>query len=239
MKKRILAPLFAVLIAGSQPAFAQDFGKDLEGYIETLISESEEIADERKEMLREIGDFMVRELEEDGKADMIIICTHNSRRSHISQAWLQTASIYYGINGVNVFSGGLEATAFNPNAISALERAGFGISGTGKSDANPKYTVAAGNYRSIHYSKKYTDQQNPKEDFGAVMVCSDADESYPIVKGADGRFALPFEDPRYYDDTPSQDMKYDETVRLIGREMFYLADYVKDQLNRKMEAKKG
>ncbi|NJO89788.1 MAG: hypothetical protein HC831_13200 [Chloroflexia bacterium] len=62
-----------------------------------------------------------------------------------------------------------------------------------------------------------------------VMVCSDADKSCPVVPGADARFSLPFKDPRYSDDSPSEKQTYDKTVNLIGREMFYIMNYVKEK----------
>lgn len=229
--------LMLLLVMITSVATAQKMTKQLRAYTKKVATELDQVSPERKETLTEIGDFLLSELKEDDKADIIIICTHNSRRSHISQLWLQTAAEYYGIKGINVFSGGLEATAFHPNAIAALERAGFNISGVQSGD-NPVYTASNGITNSIMYSKKYTDTQNPQADFGAIMVCSDADKSCPMVEGADDRFALPFDDPRYYDNTPSVNQKYDETVREIAREMFFLADYVKSKLILKAEAKK-
>ena len=58
-------------------------------------------------------------------ANLNFICTHNSRRSHLSQLWAQTAAHYYNVENVYCFSGGTEATEFNRNAIDAIERAGF------------------------------------------------------------------------------------------------------------------
>lgn len=229
--------LMLLLVMITSVATAQKLTKQLRAYTKKVATELDQVSPGRQETLTEIGDFLLKELKEDNKADIIIICTHNSRRSHISQLWLQTAAEYYGIKGINVFSGGLEATAFHPNAIAALERAGFNISGVQSGD-NPVYTASNGITNSIMYSKKYTDTQNPQADFGAIMVCSDADKSCPMVEGADDRFALPYDDPRYYEDTPSVNQKYDETVREIAREMFFLADYVKSKLILKAEAKK-
>lgn len=238
MKTRMFSLLLIVLLLCNTNAIkAQELSKKLKQYINAVVTEFDQVNDERIAKLEEIGDFLIKEIEEDDQVDVIVICTHNSRRSHISQAWLQTAAVYYGIKGIQVFSGGLELTAFHPNAVAALERAGFNASGV-KSGDNPVYTLSNGSASYIMYSKKYTDRQNPQEDFGAIMVCSDADKSCPLVQGADERFSLPFDDPRYYDNTPSQDIKYDETVRLIAREMFYLASYVKTQTNLKLEANK-
>ena len=46
----------------------------------------------------------------------------------------------------------------------------------------------------------------------------------PIVAGADFRIALPFEDPKAFDDTPLESEKYTERCRQIGREMLYVAE---------------
>lgn len=229
--KSIAIYLFVIGLFGWQETFSQDWNKALTAYTTELAQSVEEVDENRKAILRDIGDFMVGELEEDGKVNMLVICTHNSRRSHIGQVWLQTSALFYGVNGVNAFSGGTEATAFNKNAVDALERAGFGIN-TGRGE-NPRYEVIAGSSKWIHYSKKYTDSQNPSSDFGAIMVCSEADKSCPVVQGADARFSLPFEDPRYSDGTPSQNLSYDKTVKLIGKEMFYLMNYIK---NKQVEA---
>ncbi|UZR98936.1 protein-tyrosine-phosphatase [Chondrinema litorale] len=235
--KMLFSIIFVLLLNMSNTIQAQNFNNKLKKYTNQVVKEFHLIDESRRTDLKEIGDFLLNDIQEDGKTNVIIICTHNSRRSHISQLWLQTAAIYYGINGIQVFSGGLEATAFHPNAVDALDRVGFTTSSV-RSGGNPVYTLSNGISSYILYSKKYTDHQNPQKDFTAIMVCSDADKSCPIVQGADERFSLPFEDPRYYDDTPSQNTKYDETVRLIAREMFYLADYIKDKINIKLETKK-
>ncbi|MFN0047703.1 MAG: hypothetical protein ACKVOU_01120 [Cytophagales bacterium] len=62
------------------------------------------------------------------------------------------------------------------------------------------------------------------------MVCSEADKSCPMVEGATGRFSLPYDDPKYYDNTPSEQQKYDERCKQIATEMFFMFDYVKKKL---------
>lgn len=238
MKTNTIIFSFIALMLFNTPSIeAQDFSKKLQKYTDAIVGEFDQIGQDRKKQLKEIEGAISTQLQTNSQAALMVICTHNSRRSHMAQVWLSTAALYYGVGGLHVFSGGLEATAFNPNAISALERAGFSISGGVPKD-NPRYTVTAGSNQMVHYSKKYTDAQNPSEGFIAVMVCSDADKSCPIVHGANARFALPYDDPRYSDGTPSQDGTYDETVRLIGREMFFLIDHLKKQQNLKMEATK-
>lgn len=197
---------------------------------EQLVAETHLITEERKEQLIELGDFLIEQRTTSKATKVLFVCTHNSRRSHISDTWFQYGLVYYGISGYQSFSGGLEATAFNPNAIGALERAGFSVA-FDKKIVNPVVSVSPGHYPVWQkQSKVYTHATNPKQGFIAVMVCSDADQSCPVVDGAVGRFALPYDDPRHFDGTPSQDLKYDETVAQIGRDFLFLTSYMKQKL---------
>jgi arsenate reductase (thioredoxin) len=155
------------------------------------------------------------------------VCTHNSRRSHISQIWAQAAARYYGIENVETFSGGTEATAFNPRAVTAMQQAGFDIS-TIKDDNNPVYKVKFSNDAPALtvFSKKYDDDFNPKADFAAIMTCSHADENCPFIPGAK-RIALTYDDPKDFDGTPQEATKYTERVHEIGREILYAFSQVK------------
>lgn len=157
----------------------------------------------------------------------------------MAQIWAQSASIYYGVDSVMTFSGGTEATRVHPNTIAVLRRCGYSVT-TSQANDNPYYFVNAGDKVALGviYSKKYNNSMNPKSNFLAAMVCSDADKSCPSVDGAELRIALPYEDPKYYDNTPSQDQKYDERCRQIAREMFFMMDYVKQKLILKIESKK-
>lgn len=71
------------------------------------------------------------------------------------------------------------------------------------------------------FSKKYDSEPNPKSDFAAIMICSDADENCPVVLGTDFRFSLPFDDPKTFDDTVWETAKYDKRCRQIAAEMFF------------------
>lgn len=138
----------------------------------------------------------------------------------MSQIWATTAATYYGIKNIRCFSGGTEATAFNPRAVKAMERAGFRIDNPG--GTNPHYLVAFSDERSPIecFSKVYDDPFNPREHFAAVMTCSHANENCPFIPGAE-RISVTYEDPKVADDTPEESLKYNERVRQIGTEMFY------------------
>lgn len=201
--------------------------KNLSSFCKELIGEFDLISEERTILLERLSKYIFDKKKVDLPVNIIVICTHNSRRSHIGQLWLQIASIWYGIDNVQTFSGGTEATAFNYRSVEALRRAGLDIDKITK-DQNPIYRLSGElglSYSNDLFSKKYDSKPNPIENFAAIMVCTEADKGCPIVRGADGRFPIPFEDPKRFDDTDLEKVKYDERVRQIGREFFYVMNY--------------
>ncbi len=199
-----------------------NFNPEIRSYLETVQNGFDNIPEERKEQLEEIASFVKMKVDEKESANLLFICTHNSRRSHMGQLWAKVAADYYGIKGVNTFSGGTEATAFNPRAVASMERAGFEISKTNDSK-NPVYLVkyASDLPEQKAWSKIYSDLDNPQENFAAIMTCSSADRNCPIVRGASERIAIPYEDPKIADGTPEESARYDERCLQIATEMMY------------------
>ncbi|MFH5805979.1 protein-tyrosine-phosphatase [Alienimonas sp. DA493] len=199
-----------------------DLAPPLRTYVVARVAEFDQIPAARKAQLEELAAHVRERREAGAPVRLTFICTHNSRRSHLGQLWAAVAAEAYGVEEVETFSGGTEATAFNPRAVAALQRAGFQIESDGAA-TNPRYAVTLGETlpASVCFSKKYDEAPNPRSDFAAVMVCTDADEACPIVPGAAARFALPYEDPKIADDTPAEAERYDERTAQIGREMLY------------------
>jgi protein-tyrosine-phosphatase len=207
------------MIAGSMEN--QEVDSMLATYIDARIAEFGQIYDERKAQLKKLAEYIEIRAKSDRSAHLTFICTHNSRRSHMAQIWAQTAADYYTIPNIRTYSGGTEATAFNPRAVAALQRAGFRVETTDESK-NPEYLVW---YREEAeplktFSKVYDQEPNPTEDFCAVMTCAQADQACPIVTGAAHRVAIPYDDPKAFDGTDKEARMYDERCRQISREMF-------------------
>lgn len=194
----------------------------LQTYCTALEGEFDQIPEARQQELAQLGDYIAKKTKAGEAVKLTVICTHNSRRSHIGQLWLAAAATYYGVEGITTFSGGTEATAFNPRAVAAMRRAGFGIVGN-ETEKNPRYTATLGEGLGeiTLFSKKFNDEANPQKGFAAIMVCSDADAACPFVPGADMRLAIPYEDPKKSDGTPAEAATYDERCRQIGREMLF------------------
>ncbi len=186
------------------------------------------INEERKILLISFADYISEKLKSGKEINLTFICTHNSRRSHMSQIWGQAAAEYYGINNVKCFSGGTEATAFNPRAVLAVQDFGFIVDKKDNSE-NPIYLVK---YSEIQepikcFSKTYNDAFNPQKDFAAIMTCSDADEKCPVVFGAEARFPIRYNDPKEFDGTELEKVKYAERFEQIGSEMLFAFSKVK------------
>lgn len=198
--------------------------KQLEHYIREIAKSVSEIPFNRRKKLQAIADY-IRSKEPPAKLNFI--CTHNSRRSHLCQIWAATLAGHFEIEKVETYSGGTEATAFNPRAVNAIERAGFKVENPGGD--NPKYKVYFDDQSEplVCFSKTFDDAYNPQNNFAAVMTCSDADENCPFVPGAEKRFSIPYVDPKKSDGTPKEKETYDERCRQIATEMYYLMSQLK------------
>ena len=202
----------------------------LQAYVDEILADESLIGAERLGALNELAEYIASAVRAKRTARLVFICTHNSRRSHLAQIWATVACAQYDLSVVS-YSGGTEATAFNPRAVAALERAGFQIAvrGNGRhsdstSAANPHYLVSfSADVPAIEcYSKLYDDPDNPHSDFAAVMTCDHADENCPFIPGAT-RIAVRYDDPKSADGTPEEAARYDERTRQIAAEMFYVA----------------
>jgi arsenate reductase (thioredoxin) len=209
----------------------RSFYPPLENTIKSLTLQFDKIPSGRKLILEQLTSFIEGKLKANQKIELVFICTHNSRRSHISQIWAQAAAEYYSIPNLVSYSGGTEATAFNPRAVKAMGDAGFKILNEANGD-NPVYKVyffAEHSNPVIAFSKKYDSDSNPKKGFAAVMTCSHAYENCPVIFGMEKRISLAYNDPKDFDGTPQESEKYTERVTEIGREILYAFSQVKKQ----------
>jgi arsenate reductase len=155
--------------------------------------------------------------------DITVICTHNSRRSHLGQVWLQAAAWHYEFDNLRTWSGGTEGTALYPSAAEALRSQGVELSQNTHQE-NPIYRIQlqSGQPPFDVFSKRYSHPSNPQSGFAAILVCNEANEACPIVSGSVARFSLPYEDPKISDGTEQESRIYQERSKEIGAEMFYI-----------------
>ena len=186
------------------------------------------ISDERKEVLQPLVAYIQNKIENNLTIRLNFICTHNSRRSHLSQIWAQTMAYHFGIKNLFCFSGGTEATAMFPKVGEIVTNQGFQIQQL-SSDNNPLYAVKFDENESaiICFSKTFDDAFNPSSGFAAIMTCSSADAGCPFIAGAEKRLPIRYDDPKAFDGTELMDAKYAERSIEIASEMYFVFSQIK------------
>ena len=181
------------------------------------------ISEERKTILQPLIDFIQQKVNDRQDININFICTHNSRRSHLSQVWAQVASAHFNIPNVHCYSGGTEETSLFPKVAETLTNQGFNIFKIADTN-NPVYAIKYSDNALpvIGFSKKYDSPFNPVSAFTAIMTCSQADGGCPFIAGAEKRIPITFEDPKISDKTPEQSQVYAERSLQIATEMFYV-----------------
>ena len=182
----------------------------------------------RKSTLQPLIDYIQTKVIHQEDIRLNFICTHNSRRSHLTQLWAQTAAAHFKIKNVFCYSGGTETTALFPMVVETLRQSGFDIRTIGAGN-NPVYAIKFGANEPpiIGYSKTYEDPFNPQSEFAAIMTCSQADGGCPFIAGAEKRIPITYEDPKAFDNTPQQFEKYQERSLQIATELFYVFSQIK------------
>lgn len=202
---------------------------ELKKEIDLLQSSVDLISEDRKKILQNLAKEI--QLIQQEKVNLVFVCTHNSRRSHLAQIWWQIAVEEFNLSHLQTFSAGTEATRIHQNTLKALINQGFSVEekylNESLSEENPKVDL---NYlatkRLTCFSKTINDKSLP-EKFIAVMTCDHADENCPFIPNALKRFSLTYEDPKSSDGTPEMQATYLERSRQIGREALYALSLLK------------
>ena len=186
------------------------------------------ISEERKTVLQPLIDFIQPKVDTKQIINLNFICTHNSRRSHLSQAWAQVTGSYFGVKNLFCYSAGTEATALFPVAAESLGNSGFKVE-TLSQEENPIYSIkySENQHPIIGFSKTITSDFNPESGFAAIMTCSSADQGCPFIAGAEKRIPITYEDPKVSDGTPQQSEKYEERSNQIATEMKFIFSQIK------------
>ena len=187
------------------------------------------VSNDRKKLLNPLIDYIQKKVDNQEEIRLNFICTHNSRRSHLSQIWAQTMAFHFGIQNVFCYSGGTEATAMFPKISETLYNQGFEIQKLSE-EQNPIYAIKfdENQHPIICFSKTYFDDFNPKSNFGAIMTCNNADDGCPMVFGSEARFPIKYDDPKEFDQTELMNEKYIERSLQIASEMYFVFSQIKN-----------
>lgn len=210
------------MVTASQPS---PLNPTLHAYVQARGTEFDQISPARREELKPLSDYIHQQTVAGKPIQVLFVCTHNSRRSQMSQAWAQALAAHLGIARMKAQSAGLEQTAFNARAVDALKRAGF--TATAQDSKKPDglhYTLTygtQGEHLAHMHSKTLESLRGEWKDFAAVMTCAEADGQCPYVPGATARIKLTYEDPKVADGTPQEAALYDERCAQIARELLW------------------
>ena len=229
----LLAFFGASLLAQAASTNTSHLIEPIRSYVTNTVQSFDNISEWRRRMLKETADFLVDDLKAGKPANLVFICTHNSRRSHMSQVWISAAAVYYGVTNIHAFSGGVEVTACNLRTVAAMRRAGLSVVATTEGK-NPVYLAQyAEDLPPLKlYSKDYKSKVNPKSAYVAVMCCADADKRCPKIDGANLRIPLHYADPKESDGTSEEPTVYDARCKQIATEMFYTVSLVAEGMKK-------
>ncbi|WP_338410062.1 protein-tyrosine-phosphatase [uncultured Flavobacterium sp.] len=199
----------------------------IQALIETLANFV--TVEERKEVLNPLIDYIQDKVNANQEIRLNFICTHNSRRSHLTQIWAQTMAFHFQIQNIFCYSGGTQATAMFPKIAETLDKQGFQILQLSQV-SNPVYAVkfSDNQHPIICFSKTFDDLFNPDSQFAALMTCSSADEGCPFIAGAEKRLPIRYDDPKAFDGTYLMDEKYLERSMEIASEMYFVFSKIKN-----------
>jgi arsenate reductase len=123
------------------------------------------------------------------KTKVLFLCTGNSARSQMAEAWLRQLAG----DRFTVFSAGLEPHGVNPFTIQVMEETGYDMS---------------------EHRSKHLDEFIGKIDFDyLITVCGNADERCPVFPGMGTRIHWPFEDPAAYQGTDEEKLAFFQNIR--------------------------
>lgn len=123
------------------------------------------------------------------KINVLFLCTGNSSRSQMAEAWLRRL----GGDRYSVYSAGLEPHGVNPFTIRVMEEVGYDMT---------------------HHRSKHIDEFIGAIDFDhLITVCGNADERCPVFPGMGSRQHWPFEDPAAFMGTDEQKLASFRIIR--------------------------
>jgi arsenate reductase len=108
---------------------------------ESLIKDFEAILEDRKALLDELAIYIKGKLISRKEVNLIFICTHNSRRSHMAQIWARRLLQFTTTSRTSrLFPEAHKKLHLTSMAVNALKKAGFKIKALSEK-SNPKYRV--------------------------------------------------------------------------------------------------
>lgn len=203
--------------------------KEIEAQLREWSQEIPELSEEHREAVAVISNYVTHKLDTGVPPAIQFICTHNSRRSQMAQAWSAALADHFEL-AIRSYSGGTEVSEVHPLTLEALYECGFDINKDEKSE-KVKVSWRPNSAGITLFSKLFDSSGNVTKKFLAVMTCSKADDDCPVVPGAEERVPMTFEDPGKFDGSEEALDEYIETCLQIGYVLFLAYTRAKQLIN--------
>ncbi|MCX6213575.1 hypothetical protein [Spirosoma sp.] len=202
-------------------------------YLKSAKKDLGAIPETRRAELDKIALFIQNKRITDKNANLLFVSGDNARRSLLAQVWAQVAADYLGVENVHAFSGGNIASTVAPTIQKTLEKIGFQVNPVTLS-GQPAYELRFDEKQPALtlFSKVYTDQANPKNNFGLILTCDPTECPGPdgptdriaksTVQGPAFKITLPYTPPRTAEGQANEAAVYNALNRQIATEMLYL-----------------
>lgn len=233
-------------LAADVPATRKMLFPAVEAHCRLLSTGLDQIDPAHREAATVLVEWIVANYKPGESLPILCVCTGNSRRSMLGSTMGNIAAAYYGLPEIQCYSGGTDPSAMNSRTMTALKAIGVQIDPQG-SDAprgvadapNPFVCVRWGTaatatspaMETVEFSKRYSDAHNPQHGFAALMVCGEAEEACPTVRGQSIRIPMRYLDPKMFDGTEYETAKYAERRDDIGRFMMSVMMQVRNRLS--------
>ena len=183
--------------------------------LNTVLPQVYQLKESRFKILDSLAKEVIVAIHEDGIANLVFVCTHNSRRSQMAQLSLQLFLQEVGIDKVKVFSCGTEKTLIPNQTQSLFKSLGLNLDtqNDGSIIIDQKITL---------FSKTHEDPTLPPRSI-SIMVCDQASEACPFVPNFNKRVSLEYADPKYADGSIDEEKAYRKSWNKISTEMAYLS----------------
>ena len=191
----------------------------LEKFKKHCQQQAHQIPQDRLSLLASLAENMV-EIQQKGALHLLWMDTHNSRRSIFCQVWAKCWAMHHGLEGFEMYSGGIKVEAIHTNTLDALSNAGLFVN---RLDAreNAHYQLYYQEQKSpvAVFSKLLGDAPNPQENFLAVYTSETAKERFSSISGAKLTFSLLYPDPKIADGSMEEEVVYADLNEQVAVEM--------------------
>ncbi len=220
-----------MVILQPREGVAQRFYQNLQEYCTRLSREISSVSAERKDSLLQIGDRILQMQQSKAPAEVMFTGVNNGSLSQLAEIWFYSAIHFYRIKNVKVYSGGIHPGAVGYRIVGTLKRCGFLIMPAGGTADNPVYFLNAGrNFPDYSIFAKAIDYRgNPHDKYLVIPLCPEADSINYRSYGAGAVIPFHWKTPSIWNDTAIESVKYDECTHEIARDIFFLANYIRQQ----------